>query len=77
MLQYHNNRKHGTKNINKPSSQVVPVYPSAQVHVNPLTSSSHDPPFAHGLFSQSSVSINIINTVDKVEVSADTYNMMQ
>ena len=76
MLQYHNNRKHGTKNINKPSSQVAPVYPSAQVHVKPLTSSPHVPSFAHGLFSQSSVSIIIINTVDKVVVSADTYNMM-
>ena len=76
MLQYHNSRKHRTTNINKPSSQVAPVYPSAHIHLKPLTSSSHDPPLAHGLFSQSSVSINIIHTVDKVEVSADTYNMM-
>ena len=56
----------------KPSSQVGPVYPSVQVQSKSLTRSSHVPPLAHGLFSQSLVSINIMPRVDQAERNSDT-----
>ena len=69
---FDNSRKHGTKNINTPSSQVGPVYPSAQVHSKLSTRSSHVPPLAHGLFSQSLISVNIMLRVGHTERNGDT-----
>ena len=72
MIKKHNSRKHGTENINNSSSQVTPVFHSAQVHAKSLTSYSHVPPLAHGLFSQSLLYINVIHRVDQADVNGDT-----
>ena len=72
MIKKHNSRKHGTENIKNSSSQVTPVFHSAQVHAKSLTSSTHVPPLAHGLFSQSLISINLMHRVDQADVNGDT-----
>ena len=44
------------KTLNRPVSQITPLYPFGQAQVKLLTPSIHLPPFKQGFFAQSSIS---------------------
>ena len=50
-----------------PIEQLVPAYPGGQVQVNEFTRSSQEPPFLHGLESQSFMSANRKSTTCSFE----------